>query len=96
MWSEESTGAFGEVGDSIAEWVTIVQGYMGDCETAYTSWKDNVTTNSALVNDVLNNTEREVGEVTTKSQELSMKVSEAVDSIGRDLSQMQSDAIAWA
>lgn len=96
MWSDESTGAFGEVGDGIAEWATIVQDYMGDCETAYTSWKDNVTTNSALVNDVLNNTEREVGEVTTKSQELSIEVDRAVTSIEGDLSRMQSAAVSWA
>ena len=96
VWSNESTNAFDQVGTGIENWKTIVEQYMGDCETAYSDWKTTVDTKSKEVNELLTNTKGKVDEVTKASTGLKDEVDTVVKDIGTDLTLMHSYVVGWA
>lgn len=52
------------------DWGDVVQDYTGQCEDAFSSWKDTVESESSVVDEILNDTEQEVKDVTEASDDL--------------------------
>lgn len=78
IWSEDSNAAFDAVGQGIGEWKDIVDGYLGECETAYGDWRAVVETESQVVQQLLTDTQGAVDEVTKASDELATEVTTVV------------------
>ena len=97
MWSENSNVALDGVATGFGSWKNIVDGYLTECEGAYTRWQETVNTQSTIVQELMTNTAGKVNDVTTASDNLATDiVTNVIPTIESELSAVQSITQAYA
>ena len=92
-WVDE----FVTMGETADKWMQDVTSYVEDCEIAYSEWRQTVQSESDIINNVLNHTEREVKDVTDANEALKNKVvHEVIPAIQRELEQVRAATSAYA